>query len=220
MKKNYLLGTIVCALFLFGCSSIYTVKNFSSKHELYQGFNEFAGNKKINVTFLNDSSITLENGAVIKNDTLFAIVYSYSKIYHTIPLKNIKNIDYTSVDNKSAILLLNDGKKLHAENIKITNDTMNYSITNKIKVEHNIAPLSKIKQASYKNVWLGVLPGFLIGTGLGFIVGATVYGLRNNGSMESQKGASGSIILLPISTIAGIIWGWISGYNYVYRFNP
>ncbi len=56
-RKLYILTLVVFVL--TGCSSIYTVKNFSSKHELYRGFNDFAGDRKINITFLNGSSITL-----------------------------------------------------------------------------------------------------------------------------------------------------------------
>ncbi len=221
MRKNYL-SVIAIFVFVFtGCSSIYTVKDFSSKHELYQGFNEFAGNKKINVTFLNDSSITLENGAIVKNDTLFAVGYKYNKIYRTIPLKNIRNIDYTSYDYKSAVLLLNDGQKFRADDIDITKDTMNYSVTNKIKLEHRIAPLCKIKQAGYKNRWLGVLPRFLIGATSGLVVSYTLSKLinRNNSDKQSENNFYIAVSGTPIGAIVGIIWGWISGYNYVYRFN-
>ncbi len=66
---------ILLPLILESCSSIYSVKDFSSKEQLYQDFNNSVKDKSINVKFINGSSLTINNGAVIENDTLYSIGY-------------------------------------------------------------------------------------------------------------------------------------------------
>ncbi len=220
MRKNYLLGTIACALFLFGCSSIYTVKNFTSKQKLYQDFNSSARDKKINVIFLNDSSITLENGAVIKNDTLFAIIYQQKKIFGRIAVSKIKNINYTGRNYKSAILLLKNGKQLKTSGMNIINDTLNCLILENIPKLNKVAMLDKLKTALYKNNLLGVPEGFVAGATVGFIAGYWISEMiKNHNSEASDAGyaiSSGTII----GAITGSIIGWLNGYKYIYQFNP
>ena len=219
MKIIYVIIFISFSLILMSCSSIYTEKNFSSKEKLYHNFNNSVKETPVNVTFINDSSVIFQNGAVIKNDTLYAYKYLVNVQEKKVNLSEIKSIDYAVNNYKSAVLFLKSGKKLKAENIQIGNDIIKFSIIDKVKVKQNIAALSKIKQASYKNKWLGVIPGVLIGVAVGIGVGLIIF--SSTGAMQSSgvKHPYG-IVLPPIfSLIAGITWGWISGYNYVYQFN-
>ena len=207
-------------IILESCSSIYSVKDFSSKEKLYQDFNNSVNDKSINVKFINDSSLTINNGAVIKNDTLYTIGYRLDKKYGKIALPEIKKINYTGSDYKSATLLLKNDEQINAGDINIANDTMEYSVTKKMLVRTEVAPLDKIKEASYKNRWLGIPPRFLIGTATGVVLGFIIASAIDDGTQGGQS-RSGYFFVgsLPIGALVGIIWGWIDGYNYIYQFN-
>jgi len=208
------------SLTFVSCSSIYTVKDFSSKAKLCQDFNNSVKDKSIKVKFINDSSLTINNGAVIENDTLYSIGYRLDKRYERIALSEIKKINYTGSDYKSANLLLKNNDQINAGDINIANDTMEYSVTKKILMRTEVAPLDKIKEASYKNHRLGIPGWFLAGTGLGIIVGAIIFVSRNNGSPDNAYMTLNSFLTIPFGSFVGIIWGWIDGYNYTYQFNP
>ncbi|MHB8338925.1 MAG: hypothetical protein ACYDEE_16035 [Ignavibacteriaceae bacterium] len=166
---NFFITTFFSLAFI-GCSSIYSVKDFSSKEKLYQDFNNSVKDKSINVKFINDSSLTINNGAVIKNDTLYSIGYRLDKNYRKVALSEIKKINYTGTDYKSANLQLKNDEQINAGDINIANDTVEYSVTKKILTQSEVAPLDKLKEASYKNHWLGIPGWFLAGTGLGIIL--------------------------------------------------
>ncbi|MHB8579353.1 MAG: hypothetical protein ACYDA4_05770 [Ignavibacteriaceae bacterium] len=119
----------------------------------------------------------------------------------------------------SAIITLKDGKEVTAKNVSLSSDSsIKTIITNNIK---HYLPLSKIKEASYKNRWLGIPPRFVFGTSAGFMLGLFIGG---EASDNTQGGLARSEIFyiagLPIGAIIGIIWGYMDGYNYIYKFNP
>ena len=82
-----------------------------------------------------------------------------------------------------------------------------------------LLPINKVKQASYKNRWLGIPPGLLIGTGFGFVTGAVVFLTLDNGGQDGERRAENALYILPAFMIGGIVWGFWGGYNYVYLFN-
>ncbi|MHB1687603.1 MAG: hypothetical protein ACYCVH_09535 [Ignavibacteriaceae bacterium] len=51
---------------------------------------------------------------------------------------------------------------------------MEYSVTKKILTRTEVASLDKLKEASYKNRWLGIPARFFAGMGLGFMVSAII----------------------------------------------
>jgi len=220
MKDIYFFGFIFLLVFT-GCSSIYTVRDFSSPKELYQNFNNFAKDKKLEIKFKGDSTVTLNNGAFIENDTLYSLEYNLDKKSGKIALSEIKILNYTSSDYKSATLLLKNGKQADVEDINVANDTMEYSISKKIPRQIKVASINSLREASYKNHWLGVPPRFLICTATGLMVGLTMGGAVND---YTQAGASRGgyyfVSSLSAGALVGIIWGWIDGYNYIYQFNP
>jgi hypothetical protein len=69
MKSTYYLIVVFISLVILGCSSTYTIKDFSSKEKFYDDFNNFAKDKNVEVQFVNDSSLTIGNGAIIIRDT-------------------------------------------------------------------------------------------------------------------------------------------------------
>src|ERR1039457_5796741 len=93
---------IVSALILMGCSSTYTIQNFSSKEKFYQDFNNSVKERDIKVVLSNDSSFTLMHGAVLENDTLFAFGQYNEKKYMSLALSDLEKINYTGNDYKSA----------------------------------------------------------------------------------------------------------------------
>jgi hypothetical protein len=205
---------VFSTLLIIGCSSIYTVKNFPSKEKMYRDFNKTAANKTLKVTFTNDSSFALEDGANIENDSLFFIAgYNTKKI--KISPSEIKNVKYSgdNYSNLSAIIYLNNGQELKADSVSLFKDTINAEVT---KIVNGCIPLNKIKRISYKNIILGIIPGFLIATAAGGMAAISIFSLQNH----NPDDAVGSLAVVPVCSVAGIIWGCIAGYNYVYEFNP
>ena len=93
MKIKYLV-IVVYALFFIGCSSIYTVSDFSSKDKFYEDFNSFVKNKNVKVTLNNDSSFTTFKNTRISNDTLILIGQNENAANKYILLRNVKTIYY------------------------------------------------------------------------------------------------------------------------------
>ena len=95
--KLFYLTTAVLSLFIIGCSHTYEVSKYLSKEELYKEFNESARDKdELRITFTNDSSIFVYNGATIKNDTIFLNDISLSKYNSQISVSQIKQISYNN----------------------------------------------------------------------------------------------------------------------------
>ncbi len=211
MNKNNFIFFIFSFL-LVGCSSTYTIKNFTSKEKFYEEFNRSAKNKTVKVTLTNDSSITALNGANISNDSLFFTnqVLKEEKIESN-EIKNIKYLD-TGSSNLAAIIILNNGKELKAKKANM----LGGSSINAWIVENELEnlPLSKIKRASYNKNCVGVPIGLLSGTVLGYFSLGIANGLIS-------KGSKSDTIVYPIASILiGGVIGWIVGYDYTYQFNP
>ncbi len=142
--KKVLLSIGIISLLSTGCSN-YVVKDFPSKQDFYNSFNSFAKGKTLNIKLTNDSIFTYSNGIFIRNDSLVFNGYFTYKETKALAIKDIKNINYYSIDfrNPSAYLELKDGKKLNAEKIKISNDTISF-----INVASNdkSIPLNEVKK--------------------------------------------------------------------------
>jgi hypothetical protein len=93
---------LVLALLLSGCSSTYTIKDYSSKDRFYRDFNRSAKNKDLNITLLNDSLEQTTDGAVIMNDTL----YTSTNIF---PINNIKTVKYNNITKPIILGILAGG---------------------------------------------------------------------------------------------------------------
>ncbi|MCL5030321.1 MAG: hypothetical protein M1480_15025 [Bacteroidetes bacterium] len=209
MKIIYLALSAITIL-LVGCSSTYTIKNFSSKEKFYENFNNSAKNKTVKVTLSNDSSFTALEGTNITNDSLFFTtqILKEEKIESN-AIRNIKYLESGS-SNLAAIIILNNGKELKAKKA----DMLEGSSINALIMENKNVnlPLNDIKKVSYKNRLLGTLIGFLIGIPAAYLVGEQFFVLFGSGNEMAI-----SLISSPI--IGGII-GAITGYTYIYQFNP
>jgi hypothetical protein len=86
MIKYYSLF-LLSVLLLMGCSSTYTINDFSSKDKFYQSFNSSVGYKDIDITLNDKSQRTIYGGGTLKQDTL----YTLTDIF---PVETIKNIKY------------------------------------------------------------------------------------------------------------------------------
>ena len=135
-------------------------------------------------------------------------------------MSEIKKINYTGIDYKSANLQLKNDEQINVGDINIANDTMEYSVTKKILIQSEVAPLNKLKEASYKNRWIGIPPRFLIGTVTGLVLGFIIGSATDDGTQGGQSRSGYFFVYsLFIGPIVGIIWGWIDCYNYIYQFN-
>jgi hypothetical protein len=85
--KKYYSALFLLALILMGCSSTYTIKNFSSKEKFYKDFNSSVGSKDMNITLSNDSLYEISGGGLLKHDTLYTSEYIF-------PVNIIKTVQY------------------------------------------------------------------------------------------------------------------------------
>ena len=164
---------LLLSLLIIGCSSTYKISNFPSKDKFYEDFNKFAKDKSVKVTLVNDSSFYVENGAQIKNDTIYSFGQEIITRNKKIPSSDTVEINYTDSNPVSAEILLNDGEKYQANQIEFLGDSIYFSYDNKIGTINKISSLDKLKCISYRNHWLGIpfgfLDGLVIGTGAGII---------------------------------------------------
>ncbi len=222
-NKIALFNFLGFALLLIGCSSTYTLKDFSSKEKFYEGFNDFAKNKNVKVTLYNDSSLSAPFGAVILNDTL-NVVKRVQEIEKTISKNEIKEIKYyytTNFLHPDFKVILKNGNELKEKNIEILPDSsVKYSLFKHI---NESIPIDRVKTVNYKNNWLGMIPGFLSGfissALLGYAGGISALIFSSNKKNEALP-----FYVLAITTVAGTtmgtIIGWLIGFNYTYQFNP
>ena len=217
MKNIYFIIPVLL-LALNGCSSIYNMKQSNSKETFYDNFNKSVKDKKIKIILTNDSSFAVYGGSIIANDSLCYL----SQVKEEIKIEpgRIKNIKYFGNDmsSLSAIITLKDVREVTAKNVSLNPDSSIKTIITK-NIKQSI-PLSKIKEVSYKNRWLGIPPRFVIGTSAGFMLGLIIGGAAND---NTQGGLVRSELLFiagpAIGALIGIMWGYMDGYNYIYQFN-
>lgn len=97
MNKYYTIFLLL-SLFIIGCSSNYTIKDFPSKDKFYQSFNTSVGYKDIDITLTNNSQVTKFGGGILKQDTL----YTLNDVF---PLETIKNINYRTKGGGGSVLV-------------------------------------------------------------------------------------------------------------------
>ncbi len=117
-------------LILIGCSSTYTVKDFSSREKFYENFNKSVANKNVKVTLMNDSSFNSRESTRIANDTLYFM--SNLQTEKKIPLSEIQSIKHNY--NTSS---LEDNAKI--SKLKNNNATNSRIYTNKKNVIYTFA---------------------------------------------------------------------------------
>ena len=83
----------IMPLIFIGCSSIYTVKDFSSKEKFYEDFNNSVKNKELEITLVNDSSFSVLEGSKIADDSL-DLILNFQNKEHTLVADEIENIKY------------------------------------------------------------------------------------------------------------------------------
>ena len=220
MKNIYGLFFLL-ALLLMGCSSTYTIKDFPSKEKFYEDFNNSAQNKDVNVTLINDSSFTINDGTVLENDTLISYGKLEGKDKRSFALSDITEIRYANNDSSSASVLFKNGDKLRGENIITDHDSI-YFVTMKTSIaRNNIVPIDKVKKVSYNNRLIRMPLGLLAGAPLGLLSGIVLGHVFHTTDDKGYPDVSNITIEMTfVGTLAGIIVSCIIGYNYIYQFNP
>lgn len=219
MKNIYGLLSVL-SLLLMGCST-YTIMHFPSKDKFHEDFNKSVRNRNVNITLMNDSSFTLNDGAVLENDTLFSFAKLEEKNIKSFALSDITEIRYTNNDSSSASIFFKNGETLRGEDIKIDRDTI-YFVTMKTSIAKNyIDPISisKVKTVSYKT-WLrssvlGILSGAITGIIVAIIANNTLTGKEG-----SSVALNYDVLAPPIGALIGGIVGGVIGWNTIYQFNP
>ncbi len=219
---------LVFAFILTGCSSYYTARQFSSSKEFYKDFNDFAKNKNLKVTLINDSTFITDEGTQISHDSLVLIRKSQEtemKILHPKDFKSIN--DYYDTDSNHVYkIILNDGKELDEKEVKFFPDSSIQISQINTFTKPYLIPIKQIKRINYNRHWLGIPFGSLTGAVLGTLAGAAgiipVYESHPNfyGGQTRDIETGGAMILgFGAGSIVGGIIGWLIGYNYVYVFN-
>ena len=215
----FFLITYIGAAF-WGCSSTYTLKDFSSREKFYEDFNNFAADKNINIILINDTSITASYGGSISNDTLDAItnVQEIGKKLLKIEIKEIKYYYKTNFTHPECRVILQNGKEFNEKNISILPDSsVEYTVTKKI---NRSFPINKVKEITYKNHWLGVPARFFSGIISGAVIGFWAYSIITSNNEGANDAGFAFTAGIGLGGLIGGVLGWLKGYNYTYQFNP
>lgn len=212
-----------------GCSSTYTLRDFSSRQNFYNDFNKSIKNRELNIKLHNNNTVVGYDGVLLSNDTLVIVTESH-EVHKNIKSSEIKNIQFYGVDfsKPSAKIFLKDGEEYDGMDVRINYDsTVEFSVVVKI---NSYLPLIKIKEVTYKKNVLGIPFGFLVGVVGGALVGrvglipvyesdrnAGLLGTKNNKSIDY---VSAVIYGSGIGMLVGSVVGLTIGYNYTYQFNP
>ncbi len=220
MKRISLFALI--SLIFIGCSSTYTIKDFSSKEKFYNDFNNSVKDRNVEITFTNDSSFASNNRVAVIGDSLYSLIQYVVKANAKISLSQLKEINYTDNRNTSAMLTLKDGEKLQAENIQPENDTLTFIEVSTLYAPAALAPLDKLKTVSYKNRLWGMPEGFLIGIPSGLILGIMIGTSIESSSSSNQSGTPSLFEFYGpyMGAVVGTFAGWLIGRTYTYKFNP
>jgi hypothetical protein len=206
-----------------GCSSTYTIKDFSTKDKYYEDFNNSIKNKDVNITLINDSSFTLNGGAILENDTLFSFAKLEEKNMRIFALSDITEIRYTNNDSSSASIIFKNGEIIRGKNIRTDNDSIYFNLKTST-TENNIAPayieINKVKTVTYKTRLRSSLLGILYGAITGLITAIIVGNSFTNNKDDSGKAEEYYLFAPPIGAIIGGIAGGLIGWNTIYQFNP
>ena len=225
MKIIYLLSSIFL-LILTGCYSTYNVSDFSSRDKFYEDFDKSVNDKAVKVTLSNDSSFFMSNGAAIENDTLYSLGEEFKSGIKKIALSDTKGINYANQSHTNALIILNDGERYQAEQVRGNQDSIEFSFTKTITLK-DVTSINNVKNISYKNHWLAVIPGFIGGTIFGIMAGLIAIQLTpltfntvGNSTYYAGTNYIPAKIALSSCIILGISYAWIKGFNYTYQFNP
>ncbi|MHB1685990.1 MAG: hypothetical protein ACYCVH_01210, partial [Ignavibacteriaceae bacterium] len=202
------------------------VSDFSSRDKFYEDFNKSVNDKAVKVTLSNDSSFFMSTGAAIENDTLYSLGKEIKSGIKKIALTDTKGINYSNQSHTTALIILNDGKRYQAEQLRGNRDSIEFSFT-KIITLKDVTSINDIKNISYKNHWLGIIPGFIGGTIFGLLAGViaiqTTPGTNNTSGGQAYyipPTETPAKIVASSGVILGIAYGWFKGFNYTYQFNP
>jgi hypothetical protein len=202
-----------------GCSSNYTINDFPSKEKFYDSFNNFVKNKDIKVTLTDGSSFNVLRGAVLEYDTLFTIKELEQKKYRSLALSDLKKINYTSNDYKSAYILRNNGEGLNCENIIIEHDSISFNEIENGQTRKSIVAVNNVREISYKDRWirtpLGILIGGAVGLASGLFYTSKLQDSKDDAGLSTGVGIVGTLI----GAAAGGVIGYIIGFDYNYQFN-
>ncbi len=208
---------------LTGCSSYYSIRYYNSQIEYQNKFNDFAGGKTLKIIMNNDSTINDAEGVVINNDSLnYTVSEENTKNTHMkISSKDIEKIDYLSSDYKSANIVLKDGRKVSAKDLKaMKNDSLSFIDVTPEILKTSIS-LKDVKEVTYTNRWLGVPGGLLFGFFTGFGVGLLGTFPTYDGGMTKTYDRFGSTLEgTALGIVIGPVAGWIVGAKKTYKFNP
>jgi uncharacterized protein YcfL len=225
--KNICSLFFVLFLLLMGCSSTSNINMYTSKEEFYNVVNKSITDKDIKVVLINDSTISLGNGAVVDNDTL-SVVKEISVIKHMkYVLADLKKLDYKDNNDKAAHIVFQNGEEYDCDKIKTKGDSVYCDISKSVQKRKNIIAINKVKVISYKTHLTTTMLGILAGGAIGLIPGLTRPKDDASRFFNDPKGcindqASTCCILIGGAILGAVIGGIIGatvGYEYIYQFN-
>jgi hypothetical protein len=208
-------------MFLTGCSSVYTVKYFSSKQEFYQNFNDFAMDKNVKIYFTNDSVLN-SLGAIIADDTLYSLGYAVQNQYMVFPTSEVKEIKYNNSNYKNGIIVLKNGRKFQTTGMDYSIDTVKFYTDYNVTGKNIVAAIRNVKEVRYYNKWANMGTKVISGT-IGGMIGGFALGTKIDEHVYYQQQGeapfTGCLLGMPVGAFIGFIIGLYTGYNYIYLFN-
>jgi len=211
MKTIYIYLSSIIFLFA-GCSSVYTVNDFSSKEKLYEDCSSSIADKHVTVNMMNDSSFCPQYVSIEKDSLIVSSVKHGTPVNINISLSDIKDISYSKVfaakdTMRDADILLKSGIKLSLENIHFLHDDLTGSFFP--SVAPTKIPVDNIRSVVYKTHTVATISGILCGAVGTFAVLAAV--LKGGNTSDSRPLQPHSDGFSPSYIVIGSIIGGATG---------
>jgi hypothetical protein len=218
--KTLLILLILCIPILTGCASTYSVRNFSSKEKFYDDFNKCSKDKNLKITLSNDSSFNINHQVLLENDTLFELGQLVENKSRTVSKSDLVILNSVSNDSMIFSILLKNNEKLIVRDITNSIDSIKFILIKSSFTKNSIVSIDKVKYISYKNNWVGTLPGILVSIPINYAIGAII---KSRSTTRDDYGAAvfvntGGVFIF--GEIIGAVIGYMIGYDYIYQFNP
>lgn len=191
---KFILVTIAfVSTLLGGCITTYRMSDFTPKEKFFQKINTDIAEREGFIVLTNDSTVSVDDGMLIENDSLFSVSPLYKITSVRFAKTEIAEINYDQRTDDATIVLMNNDV-LKGKDIRTLHDSIFFEKIYKENQKNFVSLIQDVKKVGYKNRLIGTLTGipggFIVGGVLGYWLGKTTANNTDPGIMSDQHPTS------------------------------